>query len=654
MFSFYEILRVLMLTKNKKINFGTSDDAHARLQAVIQSQRIEIENQKNADEKQILRAALSKAHEELKELKCAFESSVKKDENPDLDHSQLASENAEHNQNIPTTWKAPSEADAETLRKRIEQEEEALALRTPLVSDGTGNDCELESKGTSNATESGSQSLAPSTKIASAHRLVREQEKTIAPGFKDFLKNKAGITQSASAASLPSVADVSQPRVNDLVSEIECSLDQLETNINKRPAEVDYDLDFTVEHCEKSDHADFDEDSIPVLTEKIAGKAVAPEDVLTQTSPVASSFSMPMSALLSSWLLSISRKAGVAGAVQRTYLLEDEHENRNLHLFSDVRSTGLSRSHCLTRLNDWGSEIDVPQPGVFHVFRPKFVSSISKDSILLTRPQDSACFYKWVTPLSARGNQTVLQAFVERQLPYLHETISKQITDLWKVAREVKSTGIQLSEASCSDLSAKNRVYEATRVLLTRPLLSCLFAELGGNGALLIDHLAGHDTIKKIRWEDMPWFDYPPQIVLFHLLAEVAHSKSCSLSSARIMGLLDKILMLSPAAETSHNNLMYVRLLEEHSRVQAGSEDSSLKEIFSSESTQIISSEAIDVDIYENPGLEVFIRDDGLSMVRGPLITRLVEHFSDLKENLKELGLFRPELDLICREIQAK
>lgn len=120
------------------------------------------------------------------------------------------------------------------------------------------------------------------------------------------------------------------------------------------------------------------------------------------------------------------------------------------------------------------------------------------------------------------------------------------------------------------------------------------------------------------------------------------------------MGLLDKILMLSPAAETSHNNLMYVRLLEEHSRVQAGSEDSSLKEIFSSESTQIISSEAIDVDIYENPGLEVFIRDDGLSMVRGPLITRLVDHFSDLKENLKELGLFRPELDLICREIQAK
>jgi len=654
MFSFFEFLRVLMLTKSKKINVGTKGDAHVRLQAVIQSQRIEISNQKHQDEKKTLEIALENAQNELRALKSTPHRGQAVTVNTDRSFASPV-EKEDIDSHVPMNWKAPSDFDAEELRKRIAQEEEALALKAPLVPGGKSEDCELDGKMPLGPRKDPINSLSAERVFEANSRSDKSSVKTPAPAFKDFLKNKAGMTKGTSDSVANKSDEVRAPHdLNGVASEIEKSLAQLEININKSVSDVDYDLDFSVdqEFCDGRDT--FDEDSIPVLTDKITRGSGTEAAIISQSSHVASSFTMSISALLSSWLLSISRKTAVAGAVQRTYLIEDPHENRALHLFADTRETSVSRSHCLTRLNDWNDEISVPQPGVFHVFRPKFVSSISKDSILLTRPQSSACFYKWVTPLPGMGEQTVLQAFVEKQLPYLHATVSKQVTDLWTVAREAFVSGIALSESSVSDLSAKNRIYESTKVLLTRPLLTALFSQAPGTSELLIDYLGKKDSIKQIEWSELPWFDYPPQIILFHLIGDIAASGICSLSSARVMGLLDKILMLSRESELDTNALMYIRLLDEHSAFQSKLEDASLGDVFLNEGTQVIRSETIDSDIYDNPGLEVFTREDGLTMVRGPLISRLSAQFSGLKANLKELGLFRPELDLICREIQAK
>lgn len=427
-------------------------------------------------------------------------------------------------------------------------------------------------------------------------------------------------------------------------------IDLLESNLNAPRSDLDpYDLDFRVDSAQVADFVDAD-DNVPVLTDIITEGKLSTGRVMK--SKYGATQSVSIISLLYSWAFSLSGGKRSIAVVKSLEILNDPHQPNDLEYFSAPDFHGPLWAHSLGKLNTAPSSLFSPA-GIFHIFRPKLLPSEERGRFsLMTREPGSEPFFKWFTPVSPKSTETCVDAFAYFTLDKISRSLGARTQILWDSARALKSLDLEASPSLRNDVRVMTKVYELTGSMLTPSLLHSLSQSMPDSGLTLQSWLLTHDSSKSIDWVEVPWGDHPVEIILFHLLGQIAADKRMSLSSLRVLALLDSMLVnTDKMSRYTDAEISVCAVYESHERSSALENPSSDRSAFVGKHLFLIDSEKLDSRLYENPMLEISWCDDR-SFVSGPFLKTIVERFSSMHEKLLEIGLLRPELLVLSQKMQ--
>lgn len=461
--------------------------------------------------------------------------------------------------------------------------------------------------------------------------------------------SKPEVTLAESAAPLQEEVGYASPSM-EFDEAFSKKIELLESNLSSSPPELDpYDLDFQVEATQMVDSSDAD-DSIPVLTDIIAeGK---PSSSGVMKTKYGATQSVSVLSLLYSWAFSLSSGKRSVAVVKSLEILNDPHQPNDLEYFSAPDFHGQLWTHSLGKLNPAPSSF-FSAAGIFHIFRPKLLPSEERGRFsLMTRDPGSEPFFKWFTPVSPKSSETCVDSFAHFTLDKISRSLGARIQILWDAARALKSLDLEASPSLRNDVRVMTKVYELTGSMLTPSLLHSLSQSMPDSGMSLQSWLLTHESSKSIDWVEVPWGDHPVEIILFHLLGQIAADKRMSLSSLRILALLDSMLVnTDKMSRYTDSEISVCAVYESHERSCALENPPSDKNTFVGKHLHLIDSEKLDSKLYENPMLEIS-RCDDRSYVSGPFLKTIIERFSSMHEKLVEVGLIRPELLVLSQKMQ--
>lgn len=425
---------------------------------------------------------------------------------------------------------------------------------------------------------------------------------------------------------------------------------QLETNLSAPAPELDpYDLDFRVDVAPVINDCDAD-DNIPVLTDIISEGRPATTGVLK--SKYGATQSVSILSLLYSWVFSLNSNKRSVAVMKSLEIVNDPHQPNDLEYFSSPEFHGQFLSHSLGKLLS-AQSASFSSSGIFHIFRPKLLPSEEKGRLsLMLRDPGCEPFFKWFTPVSPKSDETCVDAFATYTLDKISRSLGLRIQVLWDAARALQTLGLDANPSLRNDVRVMTKVYELTGSMLTPSLLHSLSQSMPDSGLSLQSWLLTHESPRSIDWADVPWGDHPVEVILFHLLGQVASDKRMSLSSLRVLALLDSMLVnTDKMSRYTDSEISVCAVYESHERACSLATPPEEKGAFVGKHLHLVDSEKIDEKLYENPFLEIS-SCDGKSYISGPFLKTIVDRFHNMHEKLVESGLIRPELIVLAQKMQ--
>lgn len=431
----------------------------------------------------------------------------------------------------------------------------------------------------------------------------------------------------------------------DIISFMDKKISRINKNLTMTKADADpYDLDF---------HVDIAIDSTQIQEDNQSSGSVIPgsfDENSQIQSELGLSQNVSLLALLQSWMFAIGNNKRAIGVISPLEITSDKHHADEVEVFESAKCYGSAYAHNLGKLNNNAGE---HANSIFHAFKPKLLwSGCGLTNSLMSRQAASSPFYRWFMTTEKDSKSTVLESFVDLAIESLNNCLARRIELLWKASVSLKRLGLTANSALRNDVMAMTKLYESTGSMLNPSMLASLGEQFVAEQSLQ-EWLASFPSVKEVRASDIPWADYPFEIILLHLLSRVAIDARISYPMIQMLAMLDLTFCSSEQSVAIKKELEQLHyIFSTHERAQVKSVTFTQRIPFNFTGMQILDSEKIEAELYKNPLVEI-TTIQSIPVVSGPFVENIVSSFSTLKDRLVEAGLYRKELDGLSKKLQA-
>lgn len=333
--------------------------------------------------------------------------------------------------------------------------------------------------------------------------------------------------------------------------------------------------------------------SNPVRTQKLSGTESAYKPL--QANQVGLSFSskaMPIDLLLQSWMNSQQSTRQAALLMQTDWVRLNPFVEQTQSLFQAGAQALSWHSHSLLKAKQDGDAAELSAYKV-HLFRPKQVLQVDQELLkahpITSRPSSAKAFERWSEPQAIRNRVhqpvTLIEEYIEEQIELISKRFRNCLQESFRLAKAFKAEGLSLQADSLLNttlgIDQKMVIYERHQLIVTDSLVKFLATPYHLKSGRVISlglYLAGASSMYSVQSQCLALTDYPPSLVLMHIIQQVLEQRELTEKSFGLLCLMDKLIRASGNPQDGHTELdqapmemqtLSAWLLNEQAKVQS-------------------------------------------------------------------------------------